>query len=296
MNASAVRPPAVAGLFYPADPNILNRQIDELLQRAASNASVSHLLRGEDRKVRRRIRAIISPHAGYMYSGLTAAHGYRLLQGQEFDTAIIVSPSHREYFDGISIYGGQAYRVPSGDVPIDTELREMLIRDDAIITLSDVGHRQEHAVEVQIPFLQKVLPGCKIVPIIMGDQRRDYCYHLGKKLAKVAKDKNVLLIASTDLSHYYPYDTAQMLDRIIIDEVERLDYEQLMTDLETERAEACGGGPTVAVLLAVCELGANKAYILHACNSGDVTGDRRGVVGYLSAAIFQIFPEEIGVR
>lgn len=295
MNASAVRPPAVAGLFYPADPKILNREIDDLLQRAASGETLSHLLGGEDTKYRGRIRAIISPHAGYIYSGFTAAHGYKLLQGEKFDTAIIISPSHREYFDGISIYGGQAYRVPSGDVPIDTELREMLIMDDAIITLSEIGHRQEHAVEVQIPFLQKVLPECKIVPIIMGDQRREYCYHLGKKLAKVAKDKNILLIASTDLSHYYPYDTAQMLDKIIIDAVERLDYEQLMSDLETERAEACGGGPTVAALLAVCELGANKAHILHACNSGDVTGDRSGVVGYLSAAILQTSPEENGV-
>lgn len=296
MNTSAVRPPAVAGLFYPADPHTLDRQIDDLLNRAVIDNQVVRLLKGEGKGQKGQIRALISPHAGYMYSGLTAAHAYKLLQGQRFDTVIIVSPSHREYFDGISIYGGSAYRLPSGDVPIDAELRELLLANENIITLSDVGHRQEHAIEVQVPFLQKALKGCKIVPIVMGDQRREYCFHLGKKLAHVAEDRNILLIASTDLSHYYPYETAQMLDKIIIDEVAQLDYEQLMSDLETERAEACGGGPTVAVMLAACELGANKAFILHACNSGDVTGNRSGVVGYLSAAILQIPTEEIGVN
>jgi AmmeMemoRadiSam system protein B len=287
--SSAVRPPAVAGLFYPADPKILVRQIDDFLKRATSDplrmgSGKGHLL------------ALVSPHAGFMYSGLTAAHAYKLLKERRFDTAVIVSPSHREYFDGISIFGGAAYRTPLGEVPIDAAFRDALVEDDTLIALSDAGHGQEHAIEVQIPFLQKMLGGCRIVPIVMGDQRREYCFHLGKKLAQVARGKNVLLIASTDLSHYYPYDTAQLLDNIIIDEVQRLDYEQLMADLETERAEACGGGPTVAVLLAACDLGANKAYILHACNSGDVTGDKGGVVGYLSAAILQINPDEIGVN
>lgn len=270
---TTVRPPAVAGLFYPADPKDLNQQIDNLLERVKNGSLNGHLV------------ALVSPHAGYMYSGFTAAHGYKLLQGHEFNSVIIVSPSHREYFNGISVYGGTAYRTPLGDISIDSDLRDALADD--LIVISDAGHRQEHAVEVQIPFLQKILNDFTIVPIVMGDQRREYCYYLGKKLAQIASGKNVLLIASTDLSHYYPYDVAITLDKIVIDEVQRLDYEQLMDDLETERAEACGGGPTVAVLFAARELGANTATILHTCNSGDVTGDRSGVVGYLSAAIFR---------
>lgn len=276
MNATTtVRSPAVAGLFYPADPTSLHRQIDDLLGQVNNGTWKGHLV------------ALVSPHAGYTYSGFTAAHAYKLLEGHQFDSIIIVSPSHREYFDGISVYGGSAYRTPLGDVAIDAELRDALVHDDELIVMSDAGHRQEHAVEVQIPFLQRVLKNCTIVPIVMGDQRREYCFHLGKKIAKVVSEKKVLLIASTDLSHYYPYELAVTLDRIVIDEVRELDYDQLMTDLEAERAEACGGGPIVSVLLAACGLGADTATILHTCNSGDVTGDRSGVVGYLSAAIFR---------
>lgn len=270
---STVRPPAVAGLFYPADTSALNRQLDDLLQRAQPLSPEGKIV------------ALVSPHAGYMYSGLTAAHGFALLRTQRFDCVVIVSPSHREYFDGISVYGGSAYRTPLGDVPVNVEVRDQLVHNDDLIMLSDLGHGQEHAVEVQIPFLQKVLGSFTFVPVVMGDQRRAYCFHLGKKLSRVVEGKNVLLLASTDLSHYYPYDVARHLDKIIIEEIGRLDYEQLMTDLESERAEACGGGPTVAVLLAASKVGANRAYILHSCNSGDVTGDKRGVVGYVSAAV-----------
>ncbi len=272
---TTVRPPAVAGMFYPGEPHTLGRQIDELLTRA-QQADVA----GE-------IVALISPHAGYMYSGFTAAKAYTLLQGKNYDSVVIVSPSHREYFDGISVYDGDAYRTPLGEVPVDGDLRAAAVQGEKVIILSEIGHRQEHAVEVQLPFLQRVLGKIKVLPIVVGDQRREYCFHLGKKLAKILAGRRVLIIASTDLSHYYPYDTAVTLDQVIVGDVERFDYEQLMIDLETERAEACGGGPTVAVLLAAHELGANVIRILHVCNSGDVTGDRSGVVGYLSAAILR---------
>lgn len=269
----SVRPPAVAGLFYPGDPSELGKAVDELLSQARP-APLDHNL-----------VALISPHAGYVYSGFTAANGYKLLEGKRFTTVVIVSPSHREYFDGISVYGGTAYRTPLGDVPIDEELREALVRDDKVIAESSAGHREEHALEVQLPFLQKVLRDFKILPIVIGDQRREHCFHLGEKLGTILRGRQVLLIASTDLSHYYPYDVANSLDGIVIDHVRRFDYEQLMEDLETHRAEACGGGPVVATLLAAREMGANDVHILHHCNSGDVTGDRRAVVGYLSAAV-----------
>lgn len=270
-----IRPPAVAGMFYPDNPSVLSSQIDELL-----NRTKTHQLVGE-------LRGLISPHAGYVYSGYTAANGYKLLEGKSYDTVVIVGPSHREYFDGISVYSGSGYRTPLGDVEIDGELREALIRDRGVIVASNFGHREEHAVEVQIPFLQKLLGNFKILPIVMGDQKREYCQLLADKLANTlnVKNKKILLVASTDLSHYYHYDVACKLDKIIIDDVQRFDYNQLMEDLETERAEACGGGPTVAMLAAAKKLGATKTEILHYCNSGDVTGDKEGVVGYLSAAV-----------
>lgn len=269
----SVRPPAVAGMFYPSDPSILSRDIGQMLNDAPT------------KQVRGSVVGLIVPHAGYPYSGSVAASAYKLLQKKSFATAVIVSPSHREFFDGISIYNGSSYRTPLGDVAVDVELRENLISEDDVIEQSMLGHGAEHAVEVQLPFLQQVLGGVRILPIVIGNQRRDYCYHLAQKLADILKGKNALLIATTDLSHYHPYDRAEMLDGIIIRNVEAFDDEGLMASLETRHAEACGGGPMVTVLAAAKLLGANAVKVLTHCNSGDVTGDRHAVVGYLSAAL-----------
>jgi AmmeMemoRadiSam system protein B len=268
-----IRPPAVAGMFYPAEKNALIHQLDELFS-AVKQQSVTGT-----------IVAIVSPHAGYRYSGFTAAHGYSLLKGKSFDTVVIVSPSHREYFEGICVFSGKAYRTPLGELQVDTKLRAELLEEDDSLLNDIVGHRQEHAIEVQLPFLQRIVGDIKILPLVMGDQKRSFCTRLGDTLAKVLRGKNILLVASTDLSHYYSYDTAEKLDSIFINNVARFDDEQLMSDLEAERTEGCGGGPTVAVLRAAKKLGAHKVHILHHCNSGDITGDKSGVVGYLSAAI-----------
>ena len=270
---SDARPPAVAGMFYPSNPDKLRRTIQELLAEASVKKIPGELL------------ALVCPHAGYKYSGLTAAHAYKLLLGTSYDTVIVVSPSHREIFDGASVYSGSAYQTPLGNLPVDDVLREEILRDSTVIHASLSGHRQEHAVEVQLPFLQLVLRDFKILPIVIGEQKRESCYHLGEKLAAAARGRKVLLVASTDLSHFYPAATAEKLDRVIIDDIAKLDHGRMMSDLETDRGEACGGGPAVAVMLAAKKLGANTATILHHSNSGDVTGDLREVVGYLSAAI-----------
>ncbi|HEV8539321.1 MAG TPA: AmmeMemoRadiSam system protein B [Bacteroidota bacterium] len=273
--SSTIRPPAVAGLFYPAQREVLSQNIKQLLAAAPTDIPGGALV------------ALVSPHAGYQYSGPTAACAFSLLQSRRFDVVVIVSPSHREYFDGISIYDGKAYRTPLGDVMIDEELRARLLLDDTIIESSQLGHGEEHAVEVQLPFLQSIMGEVSMVPIVMGDQRREYCLHLGEKLAAVLKGRKALLIASTDLSHYHPHEIARNLDRIFIDDVAAFDCEGLMRNLELERTEACGGGPTVAVLLASRSLGADSVQVLHHCNSGDVTGEFNRVVGYLSAAVLQ---------
>lgn len=272
---SGIRPPSVANMFYPGDPQVLTQEIDNLFSKA------------KPEPIDGTIVALILPHAGYQYSGLTAARGYSLLKGKVFDTVVIVSPSHREYFPGISIFKGTAYRTPLGDLHIDEYLRKKLLLNDPIIEESQRGHGSEHAIEVQLPFIQKVFNEIKILPIIMGDQRRELCFHLGQRLGEVLKGTTTLLIASTDLSHYYPYKEAKELDKIVIDDIERFDYEQLMSHLETQHAEACGGGPTVSILIAAHKLGANRIKILYHCNSGDVTGDHSAVVGYLSAVAYR---------
>ena len=273
MKQPLIRPPAVAGTFYPGNAKTLQKDLDELFLRAKPASPLGSLV------------ALISPHAGYMYSGFTAAHGYKLLQGQKFDCVVIVAPSHREYFEGVSVYSGSAYQTPLGTFPVDEGLRSDLLEASDIIESSARGHGSEHAIEVQLPFLYSMLGEIKILPVIMGDQQRNLCYELGEALGVILKDKRCLLVASTDLSHYYPYDTAKQIDQRTIDDIQRFDYEHLMDDIDNNIAEACGGGPTVAVLSAARQLGATDVQILHHCNSGDITGDHSGVVGYVSASV-----------
>ncbi len=273
---NAKRKPAVAGYFYPADVAELRREVEVMLANARPSVPVGDVV------------GLISPHAGYTYSGSTAAYGYSLLMKREFDSVVVVGPSHREYFDAISIYPGGSFMTPLGELPIDGQLRAEIQQAYAGIILSEVGHREEHSVEVQIPFLQSVLPNCKFVPVVMGDQSRRHCLALADALAKAAKGKNVLLIASSDLSHYHNYAEAVLLDRKVIHDVDSFASDALLDKFEREEVEACGGGPMVAVMMASKMLGANKSVVLFHCNSGDVTGDHDRVVGYLSAALLRV--------
>lgn len=271
-----MRSPAVAGMFYEADPTKLARNVARLMDNA------------EVRKIQGSLRGLVVPHAGYLYSGSTAAMGYRLLKGKKYDVVVIVAPSHREYFEGASVYPGDGYRTPMGDVAIDRELRDELVAGSQVLVAAEEGHRTEHSVEVQLPFLQSVFQKFSFVPVVMGNQTRASCEFLAADLVRVLRGRNALLIASSDLSHYHPYETAHALDRIIVSDIEAFDEESLLKNLEGERAEACGGGPMVAVMKALKALGANRAQTLYHCNSGDITGEKDAVVGYLSAAFTQM--------
>jgi AmmeMemoRadiSam system protein B len=270
-----VRSAAVAGSFYDADPEILSREVDFLL-----NEEMAPKLKGL-------VRGLVSPHAGYMYSGSVAAAAFRILKGSTYEAVLLVGPSHREYFNGVTIYPGDAYETPLGQIPINKEFRAALLRQSPIIQLSEAGHRAEHCLEVQLPFLQRVLEEFSIVPIIIGNQTKEYCLSLGNAIAAVARKRNVLLVASSDLSHYHQYDAAVELDRRVISDVEAFDEHNLMDRLVNERDEACGGGPVVAVMRASKLLGANRSQVLLYSNSGDITGDKSAVVGYCSAAFLQ---------
>ncbi len=282
MKAMQIRPPAVSGLFYPADPTLLALNVDGMLEAQGSSVAAAGSAGG--RATPMAPRAIIVPHAGYAYSGPTAAAAYATLRGHAFRTAVIVSPSHREYFSGISVYDGDAYRTPLGLINVDVELRERLLQYKGVIRQSQLGHRDEHAVEVHLPFLQRINPDAKILPIVMGDQRGEYCTILGKALAHIA-DEGVVLIASSDLSHFHQQEEAQELDRVLANHVREIQPAKLLDDIAAKRCEACGGGPIAAVLSACLQLGANNVSILHQCTSGDISGDTRRVVGYLSATI-----------
>ncbi len=273
MNPSHVREPVVAGLFFPREERVLRDEIHALIERCGQP------------EVPGMVMGLISPHAGYRYSGLTAAHGYSLLQGKHYESVIIVAPSHNEFFDGISVFAGDAYRTPFGVVPVHGDLKRELAASGSCVTLDFHGHGTEHAIEVQLPFLQEVLDHLTIVPIVIGNQSKEICIELGRVLAKVTEGKQVLLMASTDLSHYHARAEAERLDRVFIDDVAAFDYARLLEDLADGRTEACGGGPVASVLCALHLNGAERVEILDYRTSGDVTGDDHPVVGYLSAAV-----------
>jgi MEMO1 family protein len=268
-----IRQPAVAGMFYPADSAKLRTDIQFMLSSVETEPIVTDVL------------GIISPHAGYIYSGRTAAYGFNLLKNKNYNKVIIISPSHHEYFDGISIFNGDAYKTPLGVVDVDKELARKIIEGGKSIFFGMEGHRQEHAIEVQIPFLQMVLQNFKIVPIVMGDQDKVFINDLSERIASVI-DEETVVVASSDLSHFYSKQIAFKLDSIVAKHISEFNYEELRTDLDKKNCEACGGGPIVVLMKAASLLGKTKSMVLNRSDSGDVSGDNTEVVGYLSAAIY----------
>ncbi|MBU2446992.1 MAG: AmmeMemoRadiSam system protein B [Bacteroidetes bacterium] len=275
MITNDVREPAVAGTFYEREPKKLKSEIIKFFEEV------------KPPEINGTVIGIASPHAGYFYSGKTAAYGYKLLQGLSYETVIVISPSHYEYFDGVSIYNGRAYMTPFGLIEIDNELRDALAENKKIISVSGKGHGREHALEVQLPFLQSVLKDFKLLPIVIGNQSEEVCRTLSEILAEEIAGKSVLLVASSDLSHYHSHDIADSLDSKIHRHIENYDYESIMEDMENEKVEACGGGPIVTVMQTAKLLGADKSKILYRCDSSEASGDFRQVVGYLSAVFYK---------
>jgi AmmeMemoRadiSam system protein B len=268
-----VRHSQVAGFFYPSDPQKLKKEISHLLDIA------------KPKKPYDKIFGIVAPHAGYVYSGKTAAYAYNLLKDKNIKTVIVISPSHSEYFPGVCIYEGDAYESPFGEMEVDKLKAEKLCEESRIIFKGVQGHRKEHALEVQLPFLQSVIKDFKIVPIVIGDQGKMFVDELAKKLSEVY-DENTLIVASSDLSHFHNSETANQLDSIVEKRINDFDFEKLQKDLELNNCEACGGGPIVALMKAASLLNVNHSEVLIRTNSGDVTGDKSEVVGYLSAVIY----------
>jgi AmmeMemoRadiSam system protein B len=204
------------------------------------------------------------------------------------DIVVVIAPSHCEYFTEISIFDGYAYSTPLGTIPVDKDLAQELVEQSPQIVLSDKGHRfEEHALEVQLPFLQKIFDNFRFVPVVMGEHSQDNIQSLANGLARVLKDKKALIVASTDLSHFYNDEKANSLDQVVIDDIENFDEEKLFLDLQSGECEMCGGGPVMATIKACKLLGANKSQVLLYRNSGDITGDRSDVVGYLSAVFLK---------
>ena len=296
--AGSIRQSVIAGSWYPGQPDELRRTLEGYLADAEKVELGGKPREGE-------LKALISPHAGYAYSGPTAAYAYKQLEDglstvsgatsghrPAFDTVAVLSPSHQAHLGRFAVTRASHYETPLGLVEVDAELVEALGKE---VTLNRVGFDGEHSLEIQLPFLQQVLGAFTLLPVMLGesltsDRSLVVCRELSAALAKLLRDRKALIVASTDLAHLYDYNDVVRHDRVIIELVERFDVEGLARALIEGRGQACGGASVVTALLTAQTLGANRATVLHYTNSGDVTGDRQPgsyTVGYMAAAVYQ---------
>ena len=276
-SVSDVRPSPIAGAWYSADSQLLSRQLEQLIDHATIPDLPGQVL------------GLIAPHAGYRYSGRTAAHAYKAVRGQHFDLVVVLSPLHDFHPAPFLTSAHKAYATPLGKVEVDSEAVSFLhqhINESEHIGLFPIANDREHSLEIELPFLQIALSGSfQLLPVMIRSLSAPMLRALGQAVAKLAESKTLLLVASTDLSHFNDVKTAQGLDTEMLHQMETLDPNGV---LETERrgsGYACGAGAVAAMLWASLSLGADRARILHYSTSADETGDRSSVVGYGAVAI-----------
>ena len=280
MSNVAIRRPAVAGAFYAASPEQLKKQIiDSFNHRLGAGRLPEH-------QSKRDILGVICPHAGYMYSGPAASHSYLALGEQTSpETVVIIGPNHTGWGTPISVMSEGKWVTPLGKVSIDSELAEKIIDYSPTAKSDESAFIREHSVEVQLPFLQFIYPEFKFVPICMGYQDLDVSEELGKAIYDASKDKEIVVIASTDLNHQESKQTSNKKDKYVIDAIKTLDEKQLQESVKNHHITTCGYGPVSATMVYSKLHGATKGEVLSYYTSGDITGDNYAVVGYASAKI-----------
>jgi MEMO1 family protein len=272
MAPKSLRKAAVAGTWYPGTAAALTAEVDRYLADVRPAPAPSSVV------------GLVAPHAGLMYSGPVAAWAYRLVQDGPFDVVVLVGPSHRLGFDGVAAYPRGAFETPLGPAPIAEDVASAILAATPVAHDHPAAHDREHSLEMQLPFLRRVLPSAPIVPLIMGFQSDRTVRALAAGLAQALAGRRALLVASSDLSHYLDAGSAAAADRHVLDLVERFDADGLAALLRDRPDHACGGGPIVAVMRAARALGARAGRVLRYADSGDVSGDKSAVVGYMAAA------------
>jgi len=270
-----IRKPAVAGQFYPANPAELERDVKDRLERARYVDIDGEIL------------GIVAPHAGYVYSADIAVSAYKQVENKDVDIVVVLAPSHRDPFRGATIFPGTAYETPLGEMAIDVEFAQTCQTLCEQFHASEYGHRQEHAVEVQLPFLQTLFPGAKLVPVVLGVLDWQSCHRIGTALATAAKDRNVLFVASTDLYHGNSYQDCKRISGETLSAFAKLKPRDLFQGLEDQTYQACGGNAVTVLQIAAAQLGARRAQLMNRTNSNDVTGQKGGyVVGYGAVVVY----------
>jgi len=266
-----IREPAVAGRFYPGDPGRLEHDLARYLGSAATPGA-----READ------ALAVIAPHAGYMYSGAIAGETYARVRVPE--RAVVLCPNHTGLGSRRSVWSGGAWRIPGGEIVVDADLARR-VRQEAGLDEDKLAHLREHAIEVHLPFLRAKNPALSMVPICLAQLSLADCRKVGQGLARAIKGHAVLLVASTDMSHYLSADAAERLDRLAIERIEALDPEGLYRVVSDLEISMCGYIPTTVTLFACRELGARRAALVRYGNSGEASGDFGRVVGYAGVVI-----------
>jgi uncharacterized protein, PH0010 family len=286
--AADVKEPDLAGSWYSASKSQLEAELKSYLD--AANPEV----------IDEPVLAIIVPHAGYVYSGPVAAYGYKAIEGKGIKTVIVLGFSHRKYLDGISIYGGTSWKTPLGEIAVDTELAQKMISANPRFKFQKELFDDENSVEMQIPFIQMALGKMgqspsgtvpifpKIVPIAFGGQNYSDAQALAQVLAGIVKDRSdILLVASTDLSHFHPYEKANSIDDHTIKLIDKINAKELFEEAKMGVSELCGLMPVAATLMVAEMTGCDKIKTLKYANSGDTTSDKSRVVGYVSAVVYK---------
>jgi len=283
---SSTRKPAVAGTFYPAD----SRQLESMIQTFIKKAG-KPVIKGD-------LAALMSPHAGYVYSGQVAAYSYREIVGRSYDSVILIGPSHRVPIRGAAVFTRGYYETPLGRSPVNTALAKKIVDEHKFIRDSaSPHHSREHCLETQLPFLQTVLKDFSIIPILIGQADMQFYRTLGEQIAAAIKDTKTLIIASTDLSHFPPYEIAYKVDNEILNLIKKMDFTGLQTSSQnfcrtysSRNLDTCicGESAILTTMYAVKQLNASKVKILHYANSGDIpSGEKSRVVGYGAAAFYK---------
>lgn len=269
------RPSPIAGRWYPAVPEVLKKTVDEYIASADLRS-----LQGE-------VIAVVTPHAGHKYSGRVAGHAFAALKGLDIDTVAVVAPMHHYFPYPLISSAHQGYLTPLGPVEINQAALDRLDEDlqaNLGIGITRLREDPEHSLEIVLPFLQRALPHpFQLLPVMVRDQRASTMLQLGISLAKVLHAARAVLVASTDLSHFFPQDKANQLDEEVLQRLKNFDPQSVLDAEDEEKGFACGRGPLAAVLWAAQQMGANRVEILNYATSGDITGDYDQVVGYAAA-------------
>jgi len=275
-----VREPVVAGYFYEGEKKLLLEQIKSCFLHKLGPGKLPEIKTGK-----RKIIGLVVPHAGYFYSGAIAAHAYHALASDgNPQTFILLGPNHTGIGMPISAIKNGRWLTPLGELTVDSALAEKLI-DNKIVLEDPVAHSSEHSIEVQLPFLQFVYKKVKFVPICMLDQSFEACTRLANMIVKAAKNKDAVIIASSDFSHYEAYETAYAKDAKAIDALNALDARRFYERVLSLDISICGYGPITTMMIVAKAVGAKSCEILKYATSGDVTGDKHEVVGYCAAMV-----------